>query len=121
MKTGGLLVTITPNARSEFLVRHGQHWLGLDPPRHLVLFNADNLAALAADVGFQDVQVKRTARAASLAHIASSGIANAGHYSWGKWPGWRLWFRAKALEAGMIRDVESGRAEGEEVVLIARK
>ena len=121
LKPGGTLVAVTPNSRSELLDRHGGNWLNLDPPRHLVLFNAENLARLASDVGFREIQVNRTARLASLAHIASSGIATGRHGNWGGRPGWRLWLEAKQIEARMIRDLRLGRAEGEELVLIARK
>lgn len=121
LRTGGVLVAVTPNARSELLARHGRNWLGLDPPRHLVLFNADNLARLAREVGFREVSVKRTARLASFAHIASVGIAAKGAHQLGGWLGWRIWLEAKLLEARMIRDLRRGRAEGEELVLIARK
>jgi len=121
LKNGGTLVAVTPNARSELRGRHGRHWLELDPPRHLVLFNADNLARLAIEVGLRDVSVKRTARLASFVHIASAGIAAKGGYQLGGWSGWRLWLEAKILEARMIRDLKRGHAEGEELVLIARK
>jgi SAM-dependent methyltransferase len=121
LREGGVLVAVTPNSRSELSVRHARNWLGLDPPRHLVLFNADNLARLASEVGFGEVSVNRTARLASFAHIASVGIAAEGPYQLGTQLGWRLWLEAKLLEAQMIRDLRHGRAEGEELVLIARK
>lgn len=86
-----------------------------------MLFDADNLARLAADVGLREVQVKRTAGTASFAYIASSLISAEGSYRWGQWPGWRRWLDAKALQARMTRDVTSGSAQGVEIVLIARK
>lgn len=121
LKPGGTVVAVTPNSRSELRGRHGENWLNLDPPRHLVLFNAENLARLASDAGFRQIEVKRTARLASFAHIASSGIAAGRRRNWGGRPGWQLWLEAKAIEAQMIRDIRLGRAEGEELVLIARK
>jgi SAM-dependent methyltransferase len=121
LRAGGALVAVTPNARSELSGRHGRNWLGLDPPRHLVLFSADNLARLAAEVGFSEVSVKRTARLASFAHLASVGIAAESSYQLGGWLGWRNWFEAKLLEARMIRDLRRGGGEGEELVLVARK
>ncbi len=120
LKTGGSLVVVTPNAKAPLLTRHGEHWRGLEPPRHLVLFNADNLARLAADVGLRDIRVKRTARAASGNHFASA-VSAAKAVREQREPGWRFWLGSKALEARMIRDVELGRTEGEEIVLIARK
>jgi len=120
LKTGGLLVAMTPNARSELLARHGRHWRGLEPPRHLVLFNADNLARLASDVGLREVTVKRTARLASFMHIASARIAaDSGDPAGAR--GVRLWLESKILEARMADGLRRGRGEGAELVLIARK
>jgi SAM-dependent methyltransferase len=121
LREGGVLVAVTPNSRSELSARHRRNWRGLEPPRHLVLFNADNLTRLAADAGFRQVSVKRTARLASLMHITSEGIAAQDVQQPGGRSGWRLWLEAKLLEARMIRDLRRGQAEGEELVLIAHK
>ncbi len=120
LKPGGVIVTMTPNARSELLDRHGRNWRGLEPPRHLLLFNSDNLAKLASDVGFRDVRVKRTAHLASFMHIASTSIAADGR-PLGFWVVLRLWFESKVIESRMTRDVLHGRSEGSELALIARK
>lgn len=120
LKPGGVLVVSTPNASSELLVRHGRDWRGLEPPRHIVLFNAENLAKLATDAGLREVQVKRTAHLASFMHIQSAYIANEGRPPRG-WAALRLWFQSKVVEARLDRDVRLGRAEGSELTLIARK
>jgi SAM-dependent methyltransferase len=120
LRTGGVLVITTPNARSELLGRHGRNWRGLEPPRHLILFNAENLARLASEVGLIDVQVRRTAHLTSFLHIASAGIASEGR-PMGLRERARLWLESKAIEARMTRDVKLGRAEGAELTLIARK
>lgn len=121
LTVGGTLVAVIPNTRSELFARHGRSWLGLDPPRHLVLFNADNLEQLARRAGFEDIRIRHAARATGFAHLASTLIARDGRYAWGRWPGLTLWLEAKRLQARATRDVSRGRAEGEELVLIARK
>jgi SAM-dependent methyltransferase len=121
LKTGGRLVAVTPNARAMLLVRHGRNWLALDPPRHLVLFTAPSLEALAREAGFRGVQVHATARAAALNDIASTKIGADGHYAWGRWPGLPTWLRAQLTQCLEPLAMKAGRAEGEELVLIATK
>jgi 2-polyprenyl-3-methyl-5-hydroxy-6-metoxy-1,4-benzoquinol methylase len=120
LKTGGMLVATTPNASSELLVRHGGDWRGLEPPRHIILYNAEALAKLATDAGLRDVRVKRTAHVASFMHIESVRMANKGISPKG-WPLVRIWLESKIIESRMSRDVRLGRAEGTELTLTARK
>src|SRR4029077_7623960 len=47
LRPGGRLVVLTPNPRSWGHARFGEAWVCLDPPRHLVLLNRDNLRSLA--------------------------------------------------------------------------
>jgi 2-polyprenyl-3-methyl-5-hydroxy-6-metoxy-1,4-benzoquinol methylase len=56
LKPGGMLVITTPNFRSfgHFLLR--KRWLGLDPPRHLLLFSSKSLELAAHKAGFLHVQ-----------------------------------------------------------------
>jgi SAM-dependent methyltransferase len=120
LKPGGTLVATTPNASSELLARHGLSWRGLEPPRHIILYNAENLAKLATEAGLREVGVKRTAHVASFMHLESVRMANSG-VSLKGWPFVRLWLESKSIERRMSRDVRLGRAEGTELTLIARK
>jgi SAM-dependent methyltransferase len=121
LKPGGTLVTVTPNARAYTHHLHGRDWLALDPPRHLVVFTSDSLRSLAESVGFRDVQVIPTTRAVALAHIASSEIHRQGHYQWGRWPGLPLWLGAQVRQTLAPLLMHLGRAEGDELVLLATK
>jgi SAM-dependent methyltransferase len=47
LKPGGLLVVVTPNTESLGYKQFGPHWMGLDVPRHLMLFNPRSLATCA--------------------------------------------------------------------------
>jgi 2-polyprenyl-3-methyl-5-hydroxy-6-metoxy-1,4-benzoquinol methylase len=120
LKTGGFLVTITPNGASELLTRHGRNWRGLEPPRHIVLYNAENLAGLASESGLREVHVKRTAHLASFLHVVSTQIAANGR-AIKPWAAARLWLESKAIEARMMREARRGVGEGAELTLIARK
>jgi len=121
LKAGGRLVTVTPNARAMLLERHGANWLALDPPRHLLLFTAESLRALAEKVGLRDIQVTTTPRAVALNHIASAKISRDGHYTWGRWPGLSTWLEAQALQCWEPLAMKLDRAQGEELVLMATR
>jgi SAM-dependent methyltransferase len=71
LKPGGQLVAVTPNVASLGHARYLEHWLGLDPPRHLHLFSPASLGALARAAGFAQVDVRTTpARAQSMARMS---------------------------------------------------
>jgi len=52
LKPGGIIWLETPNIDSFGHRRFGRHWRGLEPPRHLVLFNWDSLENLLEEEGF---------------------------------------------------------------------
>ena len=62
----GRLVLTTPNAGSLGHRLFGGRWRGLEPPRHFQVFTPDSLERLAASVGYEDVQVKTSARLAAI-------------------------------------------------------
>ncbi|MGH9163755.1 MAG: class I SAM-dependent methyltransferase [Vicinamibacteraceae bacterium] len=71
LKAGGRLVAVTPNVASLGHARYIEHWLGLDPPRHLHLFSPASLEALARAAGFTEVDVRTTpAWAQSMARMS---------------------------------------------------
>ena len=57
LKPNGKLWLETPNTQSYGHEQFGANWRGLEPPRHLVLFNNTSLRNLLSRVGFQSVQV----------------------------------------------------------------
>ena len=50
---GGKLYLQTPSINAPSHVRFGSHWRGLEPPRHLVIFNRNSLTKLLAETGFE--------------------------------------------------------------------
>lgn len=56
LKPGGYFWVETPNLDSLGHGRFGPAWRGLEPPRHLVLFNWDGLEGLLAECGFSQVR-----------------------------------------------------------------
>jgi len=57
LKPGGYLWIQTPNAGSVGYEIYGAHWRGLEPPRHLVMFNAAVLRSCLERVGFERVRL----------------------------------------------------------------
>lgn len=53
LKPGGILWIETPNLDSQGHHLYGRHWRGLEPPRHLVIFNVASLQALISRVAFK--------------------------------------------------------------------
>jgi SAM-dependent methyltransferase len=55
LQPGGTLWIATPNLESRGHAIFGPDWVGLDPPRHLVLFTRSSLARAVEDAGFKRV------------------------------------------------------------------
>lgn len=56
LKPGGLLFVDTPNIDAAGHDEFGPDWRGLEPPRHLVLFNRDSLTAALSRAGFTRIR-----------------------------------------------------------------
>lgn len=56
LKPGGTLWLETPNLSSLGSCRFGRAWRGLEPPRHLVLFNRSSLKQLLRSSGFRSLR-----------------------------------------------------------------
>ncbi len=57
MKPGGVLWVATPNASSSGSRKYGRYWRGLEPPRHLIVFDAAELQRAFQRAGFRDVRL----------------------------------------------------------------
>ncbi len=73
LRPSGVLWVATPNLGADRHRLLGDRWRGLDPPRHLVLFDAPALARALAAAGFTRVEVQRPAFPA-LTDFAASGL-----------------------------------------------
>jgi 2-polyprenyl-3-methyl-5-hydroxy-6-metoxy-1,4-benzoquinol methylase len=58
LKPGGCLWLETPNIDSYGHSRYGGNWRGLEPPRHLVLFNWRSLVSSLSSAGFSSIERK---------------------------------------------------------------
>ena len=119
---GGRIVTVTPNADADGHLRHGRHWRGLEPPRHIGIYTEPALRAMAARAGFHDIRIFTTARAVGLAETAAilqreaTGVL-AGQAAPPR--GVRLRAHWAQLRASLRKTFSA--LEGEELVMLARK
>lgn len=58
LKPGGVLWLETPNIASEGHRLFGASWRGLEPPRHLVLFNHESMRNALSIAGFSEVKIQ---------------------------------------------------------------
>lgn len=78
LKPGGYLYIDTPNLSSFGAWRFGRNWRGLEPPRHLVLFNPDNLKELLLTQSFTNILFRKRSSIVWGMYQASARIAGGG-------------------------------------------
>jgi 2-polyprenyl-3-methyl-5-hydroxy-6-metoxy-1,4-benzoquinol methylase len=111
LKPGGSLWIATPNLDSGGHALFGRHWLGLDAPRHLVLFNERGLKRLLNEAGFTSTRrltgqlpdpfmLARASYAISQGQLPQDASARLPQVLW--WRAWRLalmgWLRPEQRE-----------------------
>ncbi len=74
LRHGGVVVLYTPNVNSFGHRVFKKHWRGLEPPRHLHVFNSSALERMLASSGFHGVEVTST-YAGSPILLASAALA----------------------------------------------
>jgi len=75
LKPGGVLTVVTPNNESSGLKFFKEDWRGLEPPRHIHIFNISSLNAGAAKAGFNLFKTRTTAVNAETIAYGSLRIA----------------------------------------------
>lgn len=81
LKPDGQFVSVTPNTGSLCARRYRHSWMSLEPPRHLHLFNSENLRAIALQAGFAAVDVRTTGANGAGVALASRLIRDTGRFS----------------------------------------
>ena len=74
IKPGGLLVVVTPNTDSLGHQQFGRHWMGLDVPRHLHLFNRQSLSHCAKAAGCRVLSTTTSAANAATFYSVSLSL-----------------------------------------------
>jgi SAM-dependent methyltransferase len=118
LRPGGLLWIATPNLEALGLRRFGRDWLGLDPPRHLVLFTRASLERLVRDAGFDPLPAPPASPHALQMFSQSPAIGEGRLPDEGPVDGMRrLRVLAAIANAVSLRDAR----HAEELLLIARR
>lgn len=78
LKPGGSIFVDTPNSEARGLALFGRSWRGLEPPRHLILFNWSGLEQLITRSGFENVE-RLPQPGLSLALWVASDRIRSGH------------------------------------------
>ena len=118
LRPGGLLWIATPNlgALGHRLFR--RHWLHLDPPRHLVIFNAPALRTALSDIGFEMLPIGPIPGKARQSLLPSARMAkNADPFDSSERVSAPVRVGAMALDATLARPT----SWAEELVVLARR
>ncbi len=119
LKPGGLLVLITPNARSWGHRLYLADWRGLEPPRHLHIFTRSSLASACTRAGFSPRDCRAVVRTGSIL-LESSMLRRKGKLNSVRRAFWTpLWAEMASLIQSAASPVD--REAGEEVVMISAK
>jgi SAM-dependent methyltransferase len=121
LRSGGTFIAVTPNSSSLAHSMFRANWRGLEPPRHLHLFNRDSIQNLVRKAGFTEANIDTTMHGANWIFAASEGIAAKRGVG-----GWRVPDPLKRPWANGMQFVEwfrlkSNPSIGEELLLVARK
>ncbi len=74
LKPGGRLVVVTPNTKSWGHTLFGRHWLGLDQPRHLMIFSPASMSLCANTAGLKNIQIHTSAANAETVFSVSFSL-----------------------------------------------
>jgi ubiquinone/menaquinone biosynthesis C-methylase UbiE len=121
LSPGGRVVIVTPNSDSWGHAKFASSWRGLEPPRHLHVFNPQSFTILSQKVGFRILKVFTTIRNANAQFIASRSLRLTGKHAWGSSQPWtvRKWGKIMMfIEWGILK---KSPFSGEEIVLILGK
>ncbi len=110
LRPGGHLWLATPNLSSAGHARFGPEWLGLDPPRHLVVFTRRALERAVVEAGFE-IDARPTASFTSWIYDRSARLAGNGH------PSAAARLRTRLSDARAL----ARPARAEELLLVARR
>lgn len=122
LKSGGVLVAVTPNRNSLGRRFFGPAWVHWDPPRHVYAFTKSTLGTLIERAGLEILRLRTASRAAASTWMASWRIRRDAALPHASMKGWRVGTLLMGLGFQLLEYVVSRIADlGEELVLVARK
>ena len=122
LKPGGTISISTPNLQSRGYQLFGADWVGLDPPRHLVVFTPNSLRLALVSCGFEPESALRLRLVSSGMFKRSMHVRN-GSDPMREKPALPAVMRLNAAWLSWQADQETCRQPGmtEELVLLARR
>lgn len=121
LKKGGMLVSITPNTASLGHKIYKENWRGLEPPRHLKLFNRQSINSVLELAGFNMIKITSTIRGSKGIMIASSALKHHDHYQLGSIASLKLRILGAAFQTLEWFLIKFKRNLGEELLVVATK
>lgn len=120
LKPGGQIVAYTPNSEALGHRIYKANWRGIEPPRHLHIFNCSVIVKMANSSGFDNCSCTSSCRGAGIL-LNSHKIYKYGYIEKNRWPS-----LAQRVINEILCFVEWGICSisqnvGEEIVLIGRK
>ena len=103
LKPGGMLWLETPNISSQGAARFGANWRGLEPPRHLVLFNRASLVRSMRDAGFRSIVQRWRGMSVFDTYAASESMTAGRLGAEGSYRGLPPWHAVMAELVQMLR------------------
>jgi len=121
LRAGGRLSLVTPNADSLGHQLFGRSWFALDPPRHLLIFNARTLEQMVKRAGFDLFHLTSTVYGARGIWLESRAIKKRGRAARGEKLGLVAHLGAVPFQLFERSMIKIGRNFGEELLLVATK
>lgn len=121
LKLGGKVVLQTPNLQSLGHRYFKEYWLGLDPPRHLFLFNIRTLGSLVESVGFKVSSASSNSRISRFNFLVASTLKKNGQSAYFTNP--TFWARIKSMAFFLMinRLLLFDTTVGDELIVVGEK
>jgi 2-polyprenyl-3-methyl-5-hydroxy-6-metoxy-1,4-benzoquinol methylase len=120
LKPGGVLVLVTPNAKSLGHRLYGEDWRGLEPPRHLRIFSQSSLRNACVQAGFRVWECRSIVRSSSIL-LESWMLQHTGGSDPARLSSWNLRLLAEVTSLFQSAISLVDREAGEEIVLVGSK
>ncbi len=121
LKPQGQLLIATPNASALQRKIFGKHWMALDPPRHLHIFNPQSMALCAKLAGIEHFRIITTSRGSRFIAAASMHILKNKRYLWTDKPDIQSRIAAELIETLEPFIVLADKNKGVEMLFSATK
>jgi len=121
LKPQGRLVIATPNTNAFGFSFFKSNWRGLEPPRHLYIYNCETLSTLTRNAGFDQVNIITGSRLSYGMNLAAMSMRQGGNRDTLIKPSARIRLYSTLLEWLQRFVWLFNRRSGEEIIMVAHK